>query len=62
MLMGMNEPSAGVYLQDGIGLFRIVGANRGELLLEDAREPDLPLITVTAKELRDEGWKAVKRS
>jgi hypothetical protein len=49
------------YLTDGVGLFRIDRAERNELLLEDCMHPDLPLVTVTAKELREEGWKAVKR-
>jgi hypothetical protein len=56
--MGL-EPSAGVYLTDEVGLFRVVGANKGEMLLEDAREPELPLITVTAKELREQKWRSI---
>jgi hypothetical protein len=53
--MGMTD---GAYLTDGAGLFRIARASRNELLLEDCMHPDLPLVTVTAKELREEGWES----
>lgn len=50
----------GAYLTDSVGLFRVVRVRGREMLLEDSMHPELPLISVTAKELREEKWRAVK--
>lgn len=51
----------GQYLHNNTSLYYVVRQAHGQLLLEDASHPDLPLMELSARELREGKWQVVKR-
>lgn len=50
--LGVGEVSAtGAYLTDGKKLFRVVGAEKGEVWLENCARPDEPAVAWKVKEV-----------
>jgi hypothetical protein len=50
----------GTYIQNGTSLYFIVKECGNQLLLEDCAHPKMPLMELSARELRDAKWEVVK--
>lgn len=55
------DVSAGTYLTDGVGLFRVLPESmpEGEILLEDCKHPWAPALLVKVTELVKQGMRVV---